>query len=491
MLKVALFSPIIPNYSVPIVFSELSQLYSQAVAKLTIEESLRRSLNIKRPPVSKYIVSEGLLSIASVLINHGHLVEYFEEQYLIDIFKIDETLRRIAMDFDVCGISVSTPAFPHVSDLIKRLKRIRSDLIIVLGGPHVTFCDSEALFSGTDFVIRHDGENAMADLIDCLEKSGDLLGISGLSFLKKGKVIRISSKKTDISLLPMPAYDLVPKEMRPHSSVSVLTSRGCPWSCSFCAEKALFPKIQYFTNEQVLAKVQKVSEVFPFNFVMLFDSTFTHPKKRMAGLVEELGAKFPKMYFGCNARADTITPDMVKNLSMAHFTDILIGGESGSELVLSSVNKGISPKHTLNALKIIDDKIPFSLVTFVIGLPGDSMQTIHATVEHISTLFRKTKVFKINTRMFVPYPGTPVFEHPERFGIRLLEKNPVEFVRYHFPSVVETKDLSAFEIWGLFLESYFFCTMELVRRANLEELAERTLRGTQMVDMIYSNTKPF
>jgi anaerobic magnesium-protoporphyrin IX monomethyl ester cyclase len=175
----------------------------------------------------------GLTYLAAVLRLDGHQVQIADLEV--------ESDRKINFSsFDVIGITAFTPQYNNAVRLAREAKK--EGITVVMGGYHVSFQSQEALSTGVvDFVVRGEGENSFRNLINCLESGGGVGEIPGISYLENGRCVRTppAPLEADLDRMPLPARDLLPLNKYPNElcrrrATSVITSRGCPFNCSFC-----------------------------------------------------------------------------------------------------------------------------------------------------------------------------------------------------------------------------------------------------------------
>ena len=139
------------------------------------------------------------------------------------------------------GISADTSRYETALKIARVAKR--QGATVVLGGPHVSFMDEEALASGVvDYVVRNEGEHSFLALVDCLAGEGRLQDLKGVSYLQDGRLFRTPDAPpiADLDALPFPARDLLPlklykEKMNGRPMTTMVTSRGCPFNCEFCS----------------------------------------------------------------------------------------------------------------------------------------------------------------------------------------------------------------------------------------------------------------
>ena len=190
-------------------------------------KSAYSSLNIFLPPL-------GLMYIAGMLRQNGHNVRIIDEN--IEPIDYDEF-----KEYDLVGISSDTCRYPEAVSLAKEAKK--RGKIVVMGGFHTTFLDDDAIKTGfVDCVVRGEGEEIMVQIAEALEDGRTFNDIPAITYKEKSKIVRNPGLGIveNIDKLPYPARDLIKIDQYPTTvagkkATSVLTSRGCPFNCSFCA----------------------------------------------------------------------------------------------------------------------------------------------------------------------------------------------------------------------------------------------------------------
>jgi anaerobic magnesium-protoporphyrin IX monomethyl ester cyclase len=348
----------------------------------------------------------GISYIASALRDNGY--EVAVKDFNINTEKVD------FKKYDVVGISVDTSRYKSSIKLASEAKN--ANCTVVAGGPHVTFMDKEALETGViDYVVRGEGENTMTELLNTLYKN-NIDNVDGISFLKNNAVHRTKDREfiSDINNL-MPARDLM--NLKSYSSVEmgkrkitpILTSRGCPFACSFCSSSEMSGRRWRARSAvKVVKEIEDIVKNYGFDGLAFLDDNFTMDPQRVIDICDGIIKKGIDIYWWCFSRADTLlkNEDMVKKMAEAGCRYIFIGFESRHQKNLDTYGKKIS-ENTYNNVVALLKKYKISIhASFIIGEIHETKDMVRDTVKYARELNPEAVQFTILT----PYPGTKLFE---------------------------------------------------------------------------------
>ena len=405
-------------------------------------------------PNSDFLINEkvfpslGLLYLSAYLKKHG-----YSDISLIDMN--DERLLPSSIDADIVGIYSNTPQFPTAVKLIHKLKKINTakDPLYVLGGPHVSGKPEEGL-QESDIVVAGEGERAILDIVRRKEHSEN-----------QQRVIRCEYIK-DIDSLPFPDRDLIDIKSYKYYldgrlTTTVVTSRGCPYGCNFCANNAWGKSLRMRSPGNVADEVGMLKDKYGYGSFMFFDDTMTVNKRRMAeicGLLKTL-----KIIYRCFIRSDTVDGAILKDMRDSGCVEVGMGMESGSERILKIVNKGETVRKNMEAVKLCH-KAGIRVKGFlIIGLPGESEESVRETADFLE----EAKLDDLDISIFTPYPGSYIYKNKEKFDIKF--KDDYEHAWYKgkpggYFTNISTKDLASSDILRLRDEM----ERRFKKRSNLE-----------------------
>lgn len=317
----------------------------------------------------------------------------------------------------IIGFTCLTPRFPIVIKIAQHCKTTNKDVVVVVGGPHVTGLPQHALKDpAIDYGIIGEGEEVLLEVLDLREKGKDISSVPGL-ILRHDKGVRINPVRPfikNLDVLPLPAWDLLENLSAyvepnffygPH--FGLLSGRGCAWYCNFCASEVTWKrKVRFHSSDYVINLIENAVNRFGIREFQFYDDTFTINHKRTLAICKMILERKLDIRFYVQARADCIDFEIVDALKKAGCFCVAIGVESGDEKILSMIGKGEIKEQFRMAAKVLKKaKMPF-LASYIIGHPSDTHESIRATLDFASELDADESKFMIAT----PYPGTPLFK---------------------------------------------------------------------------------
>jgi len=359
----------------------------------------------------------GLAMIAAVLEKNGYHVKVLDSPAL----KLTENsiLRGIVKEKpDIIGITAMTPTMNSAINMARQIKEMNNDVIIVLGGAHVTLFPEETLqrVPEVDIVVRGEGEQTMFELVKTLE-NGDSVDsqVLGVAYREKN-CIRSSPTRpfiSDLDSLPFPAFHLLPMTRYrlhpPHGrrmpSIPIITSRGCPYRCIYCSKSVFGGKYRANSPTYVVDEIEHLMEKFDVREITFYDDVFTLDKKRVFAICEELERRRIEIPWTCETRVNLVNKELVEKMKKAGCYMIAYGVESGTQEILNNLKKDITLEQAARAFELTH-KIGIQTVAyFMIGSPGETPETIEETIKFAKKLDSDFVQFSITT----PFPGTELF----------------------------------------------------------------------------------
>ncbi|MCQ9207528.1 MAG: B12-binding domain-containing radical SAM protein [Omnitrophica bacterium] len=339
----------------------------------------------------------GLVYVGTVLKKEGHNVRLLD----VDTEDIKEAeYRDIFKSFnpDAVGITSVTPTFKNAvkwGTLSKKIKNIP----VVLGGIHATIAPEEVIKEGPiDIIVIGEGELTVVELFNCLSQgSAGLEAIKGIWFKRGNKIVSNERRPMieDLDSLPFPdrtllkkPYKFIPPDATKLPIASIITSRGCPGSCTFCCTKHIFSKRFRARSAHNISLEVKALVAEGIKEIHISDDTFTLVKPRVLDFVQAMKKeKFNVDFRFMNGlRADFVDKDILRACKEIGVKTVGYGVESGNKNVLKNIKKNISLDVTRNAFKI-SKELGFETWAFLIfGLPGDTKETIKETIRFVKEL---------------------------------------------------------------------------------------------------------
>ncbi len=210
---------------------------------------------------------------------------------------------------------------------------------------------------------------------------------------------------------PFPNYDLLLDTYSPNGYAHVLSTRGCPFRCSFCASKIMWNrKVTYKSIDRILEEMKHVHFSFGSDYFTFWDETFTANKKR---LVEFCSKYYIPALWRCDTRADSITDEMVQMMKNSGCGQMSLGIESGDNETLKAIQKGETTRDFMRASEILNKHKVQWKAYMIIGFPYDTEDSILESIAFVKSL----KPFRITLSFFTPYKGTDLFDEVKAMGL--------------------------------------------------------------------------
>jgi anaerobic magnesium-protoporphyrin IX monomethyl ester cyclase len=342
-----------------------------------------------------------------------------EKNYDVKIVDLNVSQKNQAIpdkNWDLVGITLDTSRYYKGMEYARILKS--KGTRVVVGGPHASFMADEILGSGSaDYVVRGEGERTMLELTEALNQGGNLEQIKGLSYRSDDQIIHNDKRAytDDLDTLPFPARDLLDMDkyrtskLGTRSITSILTSRGCPYQCSFCASSKLAGTFWRARSVQsIVEEIQFVKDTYGYRAFAFVDDNFTLNPQRVIDLCEEICKRGWDIHWWCFSRVDTIVknPEMVSLMYEAGCRSTYIGIESRNQETLDSYNKKISADISNKAISVLKENKIEMTASFIIGGLNEDKAMVEDTLRFAKSLNPNTVSFTILT----PYPGTDLFE---------------------------------------------------------------------------------
>jgi radical SAM superfamily enzyme YgiQ (UPF0313 family) len=283
-----------------------------------------------------------------------------------------------------------------------------------------------------------------------------LVNVPGISFYNRGKIVTTLPAKeiSDIDTLPYPAYHLLPSLKPYHTGVMnspfalVQTTRGCPFLCTFCSFGKT--KCRERSVESVISELKYLKDKFKIKSFLFFDDTISIKKGRIEELAQRMiEEKLNSLKWVCCTRANLVTYEMLKIMKKAGMKEIAIGIETGSETILKSTMKGVTLDEIRRAAKWCHELGIMFYGLAIIGLPGETKETVKETVNFIKEIDPFYTQFCFST----PFPNTDIYEYYEKNNF-LLTKDWSKYFPLSGEPVIRTQSLTAEELIGLRAKAY-------------------------------------
>jgi anaerobic magnesium-protoporphyrin IX monomethyl ester cyclase len=361
----------------------------------------------------------GLLHIGAVLKAHGHTVKFFD--LAVDaIERVDEAVA----DADLVGISSSTVLFGRACRVLNRIKKLRSDLPVVVGGPHPTLMTEDAVMRGFDAAVIAEGEYTAIDLVEAIQRGTPLHEVAGAA-AKKGSEVVLGPPRgfePDLDTFPDPDRTLIDYGKYFHDGiefVGMMASRGCPYKCLFCKpmlDTMHGPKVRRRSPKRIAREMSNVAKSIGYKRFLFKDDTMVlGGVEYFVELERELvSAGLPDSKWVCQARVDQVSAPLLEQMKKCGLEAIAFGVESGSQKVLDFFRKGIKVEQTINAFDLCHEHGIGTLAFVMLGAPVETRDDLKATVRLVERIRPDSLSFSIAT----PGPGNGLHDYAIENDIR-------------------------------------------------------------------------
>jgi radical SAM superfamily enzyme YgiQ (UPF0313 family) len=377
-------------------------------------------INPPYPVCESLTMPLGLLYLAARLEQDGHEV-VLEDMQLANapIARLRKALLRA--NPRVVGITSFSINLHAAGKLLGTVKQVCPEAITVWGGPHVSFDDEAVLQQNqaVDVIVRGEGEETLAEVVDRATRGQGFEGALGVTWRKReGEIFQNPSRpfQQDIDRWPRPAWHLLKlSQYRAFGDgASLLTSRGCPHRCVFCVGRRMIGSHGRFRNPVAVVDEMESLTHLGFKRIRIEDDLFTFRKERALSICQEIDRRKLSIKWRAYARVDTVDPELLGWMKQAGCERLLFGAESGSAEILKRIRKGITPEQTRRAVEMTRKAGIGVLASFVLGLPGETPETLRQTVEFADSL---QVPYSLN--LLTPYVGTEIRERSQEWGIQI------------------------------------------------------------------------
>jgi anaerobic magnesium-protoporphyrin IX monomethyl ester cyclase len=421
----------------------------------------------------------GLAYLAAVSEKRG------DEVFVFDADVEKRSVGDFVQEFrpDIVGITANTPQVKQAWRTAKAIKEVY-DCPVVLGGPHVSVLPEESVEKPyVDIVVRGEGEDAWIDICTRLENyladqseyhtdafmhpENEIFDdCEGLTYMTSDGQIHNNPDRNpiaDLDSLPWPAYHFFKMEnytnLQPATdhvdgarSFSIMTSRGCPYRCTFCSQSIMPIKWRSRSPESVIAEWRHLVDDLGAEEIGILDDSANIRVKRL----EELGRLLIEnelnhvpWIFVNGIRANLASKELLALLKEAGLKRTAFGVESGDPEILRSIDKKVDHDTIRQAFKNAKDVGLETIAFLIIGLPGETRETMQATIDFAIEI----DPIIANFSMMTPYPGTKVYEMVKRQG-RFLINDWEDYVFFDQKARYEMGDMTAELVEEMYRKAY-------------------------------------
>ncbi|MBU1087861.1 MAG: B12-binding domain-containing radical SAM protein [Candidatus Omnitrophica bacterium] len=354
----------------------------------------------------------GLGYLAAVLEAKKHKVTIIDLTFEKNFDFLEQQLKQLKPQ--LVGITCQTTFAEDAFKAAKIVKIIRPDALLIIGGPHPTIMPEKTLAeSGADIAVIGEGEDSLLEIVEKFADTQDFSQVKGIFYRNNDQIISNPERTfiQDLDTILFPARHLFDPRYFAYPEVTMISSRGCPYNCSFCQPtlKKLFGnKVRLRSPENVIAELQMLIGKYPGKIVRFHDDTFTWDKKWVSELCKLIKENDLKFFWNCKSRIDVLDREMIAMLRDAGCQRLDLGVESGSSRLLDCIlNKGISVEKIKEIFNICAEEQMPTLAFIMVGSPTETPRDIIDTIN----LLEEINFDGLHVSLFTPFPGTDIFDY--------------------------------------------------------------------------------
>jgi len=332
----------------------------------------------------------GILYLAGYLRENNHKPCVLDLEVLKwDLKKLLEYVLKF--DPDIIGITSMTINFLNAQKIAALMKANLRSVPVIIGGPHLTAAPIETLsgYPDFDYGVYGEGEITFLEIAEKIKKKEPINNLKGLVWRNdKNKVIVSEPREyiENLDILPFPAWDLLESfpTSYPHSileskrlpAASIMTSRGCPFQCTFCDNSIFGTKVRHFSADYTLRMIKHLIDNYGIRDLMILDDNFLLSKKKLFKICDTIINNKLDLTWYCMGHAKTMTEDRLKKIKQAGCWFIELGIESGNDEMLKKIKKSTTKKEITDAISHAKKAGLKTKGNFIFGFPGDTLETI-------------------------------------------------------------------------------------------------------------------
>jgi len=369
---------------------------------------------------SEKILPLGILSVGSALKRKGFEVE------LINITEkeIDQTASLIVDQKPLyIGLSVMTGRqTAHSAKLSQKIKAISPSLAIVWGGIHPSLLPGQCLSEDyIDSVVIGEGEETAIEFSQKIQSRESFTGVLGLGYKENGLpkinpprpfIKSLDEWPLDFSLLDMEKF--VYKLDKFKRVIAYKASRGCPFNCAFCYNKAFNQsRFRAWSVEHVVKDIEFLKKKYKIDAIKFYDDNFFVDKNRALEILKRID-----LPSHLEVRIDMIDDSLAKELKERKVFDLLIGAEAGSDRILSMINKRITVARIMSAVKSLSKFGVPACYSVIVGLPSEMKEEFEATINLLYEIYKIHSQATFTLGAYMPYPGSIMYDMAVKAGFK-------------------------------------------------------------------------
>lgn len=316
---------------------------------------------------------------------------------------------------DLVGFQIFSMNRVATFNALRRLGKEHPQLHVVLGGVHVSVLYEQIVAAFPSIIaIRGEADESFPEVVRALEQGSDLGDISGIAFWRDGRVLVTAQRGPveNLDSLPFPRHEVFFDNEPYRDTAHVVTSRGCPFDCTFCCLKNIsLRRCRVRSIDSVVAEITYLKQRYPrLKRIQFHDDTLLLDNNRVIALCKALIQADLGLSFICSGRVKPVSAEMFSWMARAGFTKLMFGLETGSPRLLAEIRKKITPDDVINLFTLLRP-FDFTVTTFLMcGFPGETEETVSETIELVKRTQRITYNSITGIGKLWVYPGTDIYQ---------------------------------------------------------------------------------
>lgn len=413
--------------------------------------SIFKTRTVKKLPPQ---VPLGICYIGAALENNGIEVAIYDN-YLDELSNDELAQKILRFRPDLVGFTTTCVNIENAYQVALAIKGENHQITIVFGGPQASIRPFEVMrHNCIDYLIAGEGEETFLRLIRHLEGDNNGLNrIGGIFYCSGQEGIRFTGKQVliqDLDSLPFPARHLIKLQKYDNtghgctsasSTFTLSSSRGCPYSCSFCSSSSYWGrKYRARGAKNIVDEIEHLINDYAACGIYFREDNFMVNRDRVMSICDEILERRVKIDWICESRIDNVTEELLEKMSEAGCRGVWCGVESGSQKILDFIRKGYTVEQIRTAFRWFKKYGIKAGAGFMIGFPGETMKDIRKTLDLAKEIEPTWAYFQT----YVGYPGSELHDYIVKNKLYAREWNGIYDVK---PDRLPKEVLPKIEVW--------------------------------------------
>ena len=362
----------------------------------------------------------GIAYVAAAFEAAGCEVRVFD--YIVSHYSREKLSTQLA-DFqpDAVGAGCVTLNFYEAQKIMRDVRSINPEIVTMMGGPHVSFTAEETLrnYPEIDLIFVGEADDTIVEFAPLIKQKNKWCDIRGIAYRQSDEIINNGKRDfiMDLDCITLPARHLLPvsRYRALGFPVSMITGRGCPHACIFClGRKMVGSKIRRRKTKNVLDEMEQIVGL-GFERINIADDLFASDGRRVKEICNGIKERNLNFTWSAFARVDTVDQEMLDAMVAAGCDSVSFGLESGNPEMLKRIKKGVKLEQVHSAVKMCKQAGMLAHASFMVGLPGETKETLAQTEE-----LAKSLDIVYGYHFLAPFPGTTVREKVHKYDLEIL-----------------------------------------------------------------------